>query len=480
MIKNFKAFTAKGLVAIVLLGLLSVPALAAYAVTLDLSRASGYSGNSVTISGTAGAGQWVSIKAVDENGNIVYFSAVICDSAGDYSDSWVVPNVQPGALQIIAGYGSTVISETFTVMQRTHYEKNGEPITISDTEGNTANGTRTYTENGAKVDVPRDGFDKLAGKGDGNVTIDFGIVSVTFSGKAMDSISGSTDGGCISLIVEQVGSSTLSSEAQAKIGGRPVFDFTLMAGDTQISDFDGKAAVSVPYTLQNGENPRAVVIYCIDDSGNLKTVRGKYNAETGTVDFTATHFSVYAVGYHKVNFSDVADAAWYYDAVAFCAAREITTGTGNGLFSPGDTLTRGQFITMLMRAYGIEADVVITDNFNDAGNTYYTGYLAAAKRLGISNGIGNNMFAPSAEITRQDMFTLLYRALNVLEELPEGEDAATLSSFGDAYMISEYAEEAIRTFAEAGIISGDGENLDPLGGSTRAQMAQVLYNLLSR
>ena len=69
---------------------------------------------------------------------------------------------------------------------------------------------------------------------------------------------------------------------------------------------------------------------------------------------------------------------------------EITKGTGAGKFSPEALLTRGEFIVMLMRAYEIKADDNPADNFADAGNTYYTGYLAAAKRLGISKGVGNN------------------------------------------------------------------------------------------
>jgi hypothetical protein len=48
-------------------------------------------------------------------------------------------------------------------------------------------------------------------------------------------------------------------------------------------------------------------------------------------------------------------------------------------YSPSSMLTRGEFIVMLMRAYGIEPDMNPTDNFSDAGNTYYTGYLAAQK-----------------------------------------------------------------------------------------------------
>ncbi|HOK96095.1 MAG TPA: S-layer homology domain-containing protein, partial [Anaerohalosphaeraceae bacterium] len=75
---------------------------------------------------------------------------------------------------------------------------------------------------------------------------------------------------------------------------------------------------------------------------------------------------------------------------------------------------------MLMKAYGIAPDTDPKDNFADAGATYYTGYLAAAKRLKISKGVGNNMFAPYIEITRQEMFTLLYNALKVIGKLPKG------------------------------------------------------------
>ncbi len=357
-------------------------------------------------------------------------------------------------------------------------EDEGDVITITDAEGNSAGGTRTDTETGVTVIIPREDFDDLAVKSDSDVTIDLGIVKVTFDAEAVDSISDSSDTGDISLMVEEVDVSTLSAEARALIGDRPVYDFTLMAGDTQISELGGKATVNVPYTLQADEDPNAVVIYYIDDSGKLKTVRGKYNAETGTVDFTVTHFSVYAVGYHEVTFNDVADTIWYFDAVTFCAARGITTGTGENEFSPNATLTRAQFIVMLMRAYGIEADESSTDNFDDAGDAYYTGYLAAAKRLGISNGVGDNMYAPEREISRQDMFTLLYRALEVLEELPVAGTTSSLSDFSDADLISDYAVEAVGTLVSAGIVSGSNGQLDPLGNSIRAQMAQVIFNIL--
>lgn len=135
---------------------------------------------------------------------------------------------------------------------------------------------------------------------------------------------------------------------------------------------------------------------------------------------------------------------------------------------------------MLMKAYGIAQDTDLGDNFSDAGNTYYTGYLAAAKRMGISEGVGNNMFAPDKKITRQEIFTLLYNALKAIDELPEGTSGKPLSSFDDAGLIENWAKDAMTLFVETGTVSGTAGRLDPADTVTRAQMAQVLYNLLAK
>ena len=194
--------------------------------------------------------------------------------------------------------------------------------------------------------------------------------------------------------------------------------------------------------------------------------------------FTATHFSKYAVGYNPVSFNDVASAAWYHDAVSFIAARGITSGTTATTFSPDATLTRGQFITMLLRAYGITSDTSATDNFSDAGNTYYTGYLAVAKELGISSGVGDNKFAPDVAITRQKMFTLLYNALRALDQLPTGDNGKVLADFTDSAGVAPYAQEAIGYLVKTGVVSGNNGSLLPQDPTTRAQMTQVLYNLM--
>jgi hypothetical protein len=331
------------------------------------------------------------------------------------------------------------------------------------------------------VEIPRDAFNKVAADTKANVTISTGLGTITFNEKAVDSISGAAGTGSVSIGIARVETSTLSPQVQAKVGNRPVYDFSVKAGSTEISKFNGGSAeISIPYTPKAGERKNAIVVYYIDNQGKLQTVRGKYDSATGTVNFKTTHFSKYAVGYNEVSFKDVAANTWYGDAVGFIAARGITTGTGNGNYSPEAKLTRGEFIVMMMRAYGIEPDTDLANSFSDAGNTYYTGYLAAAKRLGISGGVGGNMFAPGKQITRQEMFTLLYNALKVTGELPEGASGKPLPAFSDAGEIASWARDAMTLFVETGTIGGNGGKLTPADTTTRAQMAQVLFNLLAK
>ena len=233
--------------------------------------------------------------------------------------------------------------------------------------------------------------------------------------------------------------------------------------------------------LKEGEDSDAIVIYYINESGGLEVLSNCiYDPTTGRVNFTTRHFSRFAVGYNKVFFKDVAVDAWYYRAVCFIAARKIASGTAIGMYSPEASLSRGQFIVMLMKAYNIAPEKNLNDNFVDASNTYYTEYLAAAKRLKISEGIGNNMFAPDRMITRQEMFTLLYNTLKILGQLPKGKGDKTLSYFKDIYNIAPWSREPIIFLIETGILMGIEDKLCLTDIATRAEMAQILYNLLTK
>lgn len=324
--------------------------------------------------------------------------------------------------------------------------------------------------------------------GNGSITLNTVAGNITLPSDMLTGMDLAT-GSKAQVSIGMVKTSDLPSASQDKVGNRPIVSLHLFIdGKTMAwNNPDAPVTVSIPYspTAVELQNPDRITAYYIDGSGNLVEMKdARYDPVTKAVIFTTTHFSYYAVGYKdpitNAQFSDVLPGAWYYDAVTFIAEKGITTGTGDGKFSPEAALTRGQFIVMLMRAYSIEPDANPADNFADAGSTYYTSYLAAAKRLGISNGVGDNRFAPEQAITRQEMFTLLYNALKALDKLPGGDTGRTLADFTDGGGVADWAQEAMTALVNAGTVAGSNNRLDPVGGSTRAQMAQVLYNLLSK
>lgn len=333
-----------------------------------------------------------------------------------------------------------------------------------------------------ELHVAKSSMEQAASSGLASLTISTPMILGSFDSEALMSIAKETTGD-VRFLLAKKDPSGLTPEAQRVVASRPMFELGAKSGDKSITRLGGRVTVSVPYALKAGEDPDAVLIYRLSGAGSPVAVgESLYDPETGRVIFRTDSFSQYGVGYHPVNFTDVAEDAWFGNAVGFLAARGITTGTGEGIFSPDASLTRGSFLTMVMRAYGITPADPSADNFADAGNTYYTGYLAAAKSLGITEGVGSGMFAPEQDITRQEMVTLLWKVLSIAHRLPDANATAgpreKLSSFADAGEIEPWAKEAMALLAENGLINGSGGRLHPGKVGTRAEMAQLLYNLL--
>lgn len=447
------------------------------------------SGGTVTVTGTVAGSQNVTGGTVWVNGAKVYpvgsgndggsnggsgggaSSTPTPTASGSTATTTVTPTVKNGAAT--ASVPASQVTSALEQAQKAAKASGETPkveIKLANTSGISS----------VAATIPQASVNSLVSGNVGGLTVTSGIGSVSFDAAALTTISGASSGD-VTVSVARVDAATLPAAVQSLVGSRPVYEFSVTGGGKTISQLGGAATVSVPYTLGAGEDPNAVIVSYLNASGNLETVlSGRYDAASGTVTFTTTHFSKYAVGYNKVTFADVSDSAWYADAVTYLAARGVTGGTTDTTFTPDATLTRGQFITLLLKAYGIEAIDGTADNFADAGSTYYTGYLAAAKQLGITSGVGNNNFAPTQTISRQQMFTLLYNALNALGQLPEGDSGKTVSDFADSGSVAPYAQKAMDYLVEAGVVGGKNGYLLPQNSSTRAQMAQVLYNLLRR
>ena len=110
------------------------------------------------------------------------------------------------------------------------------------------------------------------------------------------------------------------------------------------------------------------------------------------------------------SFADVSMDAYYAKAVAWAVENGITTGTGDGKFSPDATCTREQAVAFLYRASGSPA-VSGSSAFSDvAANAYYADAVAWAEKNGVTGGIGGGLFGSGNTCTRAQIVTFLYRA----------------------------------------------------------------------
>ena len=109
------------------------------------------------------------------------------------------------------------------------------------------------------------------------------------------------------------------------------------------------------------------------------------------------------------SFADVSTDAYYAKAVAWAVENGITTGTGDGKFSPDTTCTRAQSVTFLFRAIGklVDSKAEFSDVLTDS---YYANAVAWAVENGVTNGIGDGLFGPNNSCTRAQIVTFLFRA----------------------------------------------------------------------
>ena len=116
-----------------------------------------------------------------------------------------------------------------------------------------------------------------------------------------------------------------------------------------------------------------------------------------------------------MSFVDVRPGDYFYDSVQWAVNLDITKGTSATTFSPKQGCTRAQIVTFLWRAAGSPAPRSSTNKFTDVYATTHADYMKAiiwATEQGITTGTGNGKFSPDATCTRAQIVTFLYRFKN--------------------------------------------------------------------
>ena len=179
-------------------------------------------------------------------------------------------------------------------------------------------------------------------------------------------------------------------------------------------------------------------------------------------------------------FRDMAGYGWAVPGVEFMSAYGITTGTNDGsTFSPGWTMTRGDYVLMLVRAFGFTASGGA--GFNDVpAGLWYSDALATARALGIIEADANGSFRPADPVTREDSMLFLYRAMQKSGRTLPGAHDTYLNRCPDGAAVSGYARSAMAALTQAGVIQGDqAGRLNPQSTLTRAEMAVILHRGLT-
>ena len=164
----------------------------------------------------------------------------------------------------------------------------------------------------------------------------------------------------------------------------------------------------------------------LTDKGN-----GKYTftMPASKVEINAT----FAKEIETSPFSDVSTSAYYYEAVKWAQEKGITGGIGNGLFGPNQPCTRAQIVTFLWRAAGSPEPKSMSSFSDVSADSYYAKAVAWAVENGITTGTGDGKFSPDATCTRAQSVTFLFRAIGKLvDSKAEFSDVLTDSYYANA------------------------------------------------
>jgi hypothetical protein len=183
-------------------------------------------------------------------------------------------------------------------------------------------------------------------------------------------------------------------------------------------------------------------------SGLWEDMNGAFEVAGNTIGFDVVHFSRYALlekipaPVEKISFLDIA-GHWALEEIELMAAQGYVTGIGENLFAPEAIITRAEFAAILARMAALEENAGAAAHFSDVpAGAWFQGTVGAATAAGLVYGISENSFAPGEPVTREQMAAMMARFVNgngVQTTLSEAGETELLACFSDAAGISPWA-----------------------------------------
>ena len=259
-------------------------------------------------------------------------------------------------------------------------------------------------------------------------------------------------------------------------------NFLAAGGDTYYAFASASAQFDTGIPLDE-----ALMSYITEE---LKGVVGEqYAAPKGRItihecDFEDGHGTCTVCGFAP--FSDISNSG-YCDYIVAGYLAGIINGYEDGTFRPNNTVTRGQFITMLWRAVGEPGAENTTLNFKDAANIpdAYKDAVAWGVEAGIIKGYDDDTFRPNQSISRAQMATFSYRLLVLIVGEEAIDEFNQPCGFKDAASVADPYVDAVNVCANLGIIlgfdtdgDGEGDTFRPNDTANRGQAATIILRVV--
>lgn len=236
--------------------------------------------------------------------------------------------------------------------------------------------------------------------------------------------------------------------------------------------------ISIPYA--GASNFNQVVVFSRVSASVYKPIyTSEYNSEDGYATAPVTNSGVYAAGINKLVFTDVAksNSKWAQEYIDFLSARTVINGIGNNLFAGTNQLKKNEYIKMLILALDIY-DAGATCSFTDVSTTDWAyHYIASAVKAGIISDGGKA--SQETYITREEMSLYAYNAaIYAGVQFTATETAVT---FSDQSSISSACLTAVKTMQRAGIIAGyPDRSFKPKGNCQRDQATKIISMVMQK
>lgn len=180
-------------------------------------------------------------------------------------------------------------------------------------------------------------------------------------------------------------------------------------------------------------------------------------------------------------FADIAGNE-YQTAIEALAARNIINGKTDSIFEPNSTMTRAEFAAVVVRALGLPEKS--NDSFADVTSSdWFYRYIGTASAYGIVNGVSATEFAPNGTITREEAAVMTVRAAKLcgMDTAVSADTARdTLAAFEDYIKISDWAFDCLAFCYAENLLSSDAMEIRPKDAVLRAEIADMLYRMMSR